>query len=127
MLDARGCLSPAMLEATAPLQGFAGHEEMEAMTGARFVKTSGVLLLVGGFLLAVMNVVTGLAFPGDTAGWAGGALILAAILGIASVGGARLVRGTGFWPIAAAPGSAHATAHSGDDRRDRGCSTRQSL
>ncbi|HEX6489246.1 MAG TPA: hypothetical protein VF137_10325 [Candidatus Dormibacteraeota bacterium] len=36
------------------------------MVGARLVRTSGTLLLVGGLVLAVMNVFTALAFPGDT-------------------------------------------------------------
>ena len=44
------------------------------MIGARLVKTSGALLLVGGVGLAVMNVVTALAFPGDTAAQAKEAL-----------------------------------------------------
>lgn len=37
------------------------------MTGARLVRTSGTLLVVGGLGLAVMNLVTAVAFPGDTA------------------------------------------------------------
>jgi hypothetical protein len=45
-----------------------------AVIGTRLVKTSGTLLLVGGLGLAVMNVVTALAFPGDTAAQAKEAL-----------------------------------------------------
>ena len=37
------------------------------MIGDRLVRTSGILLLLGGVVLAVMEVVTALAFPGDTA------------------------------------------------------------
>lgn len=44
------------------------------MTGARLVRTSGSLLLGGGLVLAVMEVVTALAFPGDTAAQAKEAL-----------------------------------------------------
>jgi len=42
--------------------------------GARLVKTSGILLVAGGLGLAVMNVLTALAFPGDTAAQAKEAL-----------------------------------------------------
>jgi hypothetical protein len=42
--------------------------------GARLVRTSGILLLVGGVVFAVMNTFTAVSFPGDTAAQAKEAL-----------------------------------------------------
>lgn len=44
------------------------------MIGARLLRTSGTLLLLGGLVLAVMEVITAVAFPGDTAAQAKEAL-----------------------------------------------------
>ncbi len=53
------------------------------MIGARLTKTSGTVLLVGGLVLAVSNVVTALAFPGDTAAQAKEALWTPGFVGVA--------------------------------------------
>src|ERR1700704_4404111 len=44
-----------------------GREEGETRTETRSARTSGTLLIAGGLLFGLMNVVTAVAFPGFTA------------------------------------------------------------